>query len=150
MKNITQFEDFVNESMHSHQSKEVAALPFEVAAKMMEVITPEEAQFLADYYNKKGKEAVAEKIAEVGEIEEDSMSPEEFKFRSILDKIISKGSIGAMLAVIPVAMAGAPFVAMGLGIAALAGCTLKDAAWWSREGHHYEESDRSRADWYNK
>jgi hypothetical protein len=116
---------------------------------MMEVITPEEAQFLADYYNKKGKEAVAEKIAEVGEIEEDSMSPEEFKFRSILDKIITKGSVGAMLAIIPVAMAGAPFVAMGLGIAALAGCTLKDAAWWGREGHHYEESDRSRADWYN-
>ena len=116
---------------------------------MMEVITPEEAQFLSDYYNKKGKEAVAEKIAEVGEIEEDSMSPEEFKFRSILDKIITKGMIGAMLAIVPVAMAGAPFVAMGLGIAALAGCTLKDAAWWSREGHHYEESDRSRADWYN-
>ena len=138
-----------NESMHSHKPKEVAALSFEVASKMMEVLTPEEAQFLVDYYNKKGKEEVAEKIAEVGEIEEDSMSPEEFKFRSILDKVINKGAVGSALAIVPVAMAGAPFVAMGLGIAAMAGFLLKDSAWWSRQGHHYEESDKARADWYN-
>jgi hypothetical protein len=149
MKNIAQFEDFINESTSPLQPKETPSIGFEVASKMMEVITPEEAQFLSDYYNKKGKEAVAEKIAEVGEIEEGSMSPEEYKFRSILDKIITKGGIGAMLAVVPVAMAGAPFLAMGLGIAALAGCIFKDAAWWGREGHHYEESDRARADWYN-
>ncbi len=134
--------------MHSHQSKEDAALPFEVAAKMMEVITPEEAQFLADYYNKKGKEAVAEKIAKVGEIEEDSMSPEEFKFRTILDKIITKGTF-ALGALGTIAAIPAPFVALGLGIAAVAGYALRDAAWWSRKGHDYEEeSFRSRGDWY--
>jgi hypothetical protein len=149
MKNIAKFEDFIKESTNTGKAKETT-LPFEVASKMMEVITPDEAQFLVDYYNKKGKEAVAEKIGEVKEIEESTMSAEEVKFRTILDKIITKGTIASMLAVIPAAMAGAPFVAMGLGIAALAGCALKDAAWWKKEGHHYEESDKARADWHNK
>ena len=39
-------------------------------------------------------------------------------------------------------MAGAPFVALGLGIASLVGCVSKDAAWWKSNGHNYDLQDK--------
>ena len=70
------------------------------------------------------------------------MSQREIKLRKILDKIITKGAIASLVGIIPAAMAGAPFLALGLGIAAMVGHDTKDAAWWAKGGHHYGAQDK--------
>jgi hypothetical protein len=128
------FEEFVNEMTITKAGEEAAK-------ELKAALTAAEIKVLVDFYKKEGKEAVAKQLANV-DLEEDTMSPEEIKVRRILDKIITYGSVASMAALLPAAMAGAPFVALGLGIAALVGSTLKDAAWWSTNGHHYEEQDK--------
>lgn len=132
-----------------YEAEETAAAE-KVADKIQDVLSPEEVNFLVQAYQQGGKEMVAnalEKSVNEG-LHEDSnteppaegefgMSKTEIKLRQILDKLITAGAIGSMLAVLPVAMAGAPAVAVGLGIAALAGSAFKDAAWWKKQGHHY-------------
>jgi hypothetical protein len=65
------------------------------------------------------------------------MSQSELKLRQILDKVIMRGALSSLAGIIPAAMMGHPGLAVGLGIAALAGTALKDAAWWKKNGHHY-------------
>jgi hypothetical protein len=135
MKHIIPFEDHINESVE-HQLVKTGE---KVADEIMNVLSPEEVEFLADYYNEEGREAVANQIASV---EEEAMNPNEIKARKIIDKLIKYGVAASALAIVPAMMAGAPFAALGLGIAALAGTAMKDAAWWKLQGHAYKEQDK--------
>lgn len=136
MKHLNTYENHINESMVSHQISKAAE---KAADEILDVLTPEEAEFLVDYYKEEGRDAVADQILAV---EEDAMTPKEIKFRQILDKVIKYGSVASLVGIVPAAMAGAPFLALGLGIASLAGCAAKDAAWWKLQGHHYDKQDK--------
>jgi len=136
MKHIIPFEDHINES---YDSPQLAQAGEKIADEIIDALTPEEVEFLVDYYNQEGREAVADQLLAV---DEEAMGPEEIKLRSILDKLIKYGTVGAALAIVPAMMAGAPFAALGLGIAALAGTSMKDAAWWKLQGHAHKEQDK--------
>lgn len=114
-----------------------------VADKLQDVLSPEELSFLSQAYTKGGKEMVASAIEDVSNkgVNEDAnteppaegefgMSRNEIKLRQILDKIILRGALGSLAGILPAAMMGHPFLALGLGVASLVGCGLKDAAWW--------------------
>jgi len=114
-----------------------------VADKIQDVLSSDEVNFLAQAYTKGGKEMVASVIdkASSESVNEDSnteppaegeygLSRNEIKLRQILDKLIHGGAIGSLIGILPAAMAGSPFLAIGLGVASLVGCGLKDAAWW--------------------
>jgi len=122
-----------------------------VADKLQQVLSPEEINFLKSVYTKDGKEVVAKAIDDTTNklTNEDSnteppaegdmgMSRNEIKLRQILDKIITTGAIAGLVGILPAAMVGAPFLALGLGIASLVGCTMKDAAWWKSKGHNHD------------
>jgi hypothetical protein len=128
----------------------------EVADGIKDVLSPDEIEFLkGTYLNKGGKEMVANAISsELNEsIYENTpvppsegefgMSQDEIKLRQIIDKLIKPGAVTSFFATIPAMMSGHPWLALGLGIASLAGVTLKDYAWWSREeGHNYKAQDK--------
>ena len=123
-----------------------------VADKLQDVLSPEELSFLSQAYTKGGKEMVASAIEDASNegINEDSnteppaegefgMSRNEIKLRQILDKVITGGGIGSLIGALPAAMMGSPYLALGLGIASLVGCGLKDAAWWKGKATNGEE-----------
>lgn len=142
MKYIKLYEDHMYEA---DQEQDLIATSFDLAKVLSSQLTPDELEELADFYNTEGKEAVAELIAtagSTGEVDESMMSQKEIRVRSIIDKIIKYGGVAAMAGIVPAMMAGAPFLALGLGIAAVAGTCIKDAAWWKREGHAYKEQDK--------
>jgi hypothetical protein len=127
----------------------------EVADEIKDVLSPDEIEFLKSTYHKRGKEMVANAISsELNEsIYENTpvppsegefgMSQDEIKLRQIIDKLIKPGAVTSFFATIPAMMSGHPWLALGLGIASLAGVTLKDYAWWSRkEGHNYKAQDK--------
>jgi len=117
-----------------------------IADKIEDVLSPEEIQFLSQAYISGGKEMIANAIdanlnegstPEVPEGGDFGMGQNEIKLRQILDKIIKKGALASLAGILPAAMLGEPGLAVGLGVAALAGTAFKDAAWWSKRGHHY-------------
>ena len=123
-----------------------------VADKLQDVLSPEELNFLAQAYKKGGKEMVASAIEGTSNesVNEDSnteppvegefgMSRNEIKLRQILDKVIKTGALGSLAGLLPAAMMGHPFLALGLGVASLVGCGLKDAAWWKGKATNGEE-----------
>jgi hypothetical protein len=123
-----------------------------VADKLQDVLSPEELSFLAQAYTKGGKEMVASAIEGTSNesVNEDSnteppvegefgMSRNEIKLRQILDKVIKTGALGSLAGLLPAAMMGHPFLALGLGVASLVGCGLKDAAWWKGKATNGEE-----------
>jgi hypothetical protein len=120
-----------------------------VANELQKILSPEEIQFLTSAYTKGGKEVVAKAIDDItGEINEDTnteppaegefgMSAGEIKLRQIIDKFIMRGTLGSLAGIIPAAMMANPGLALGLGIAAIAGFLFKDAAWWKRGDEEY-------------
>ncbi len=123
-------------------------------------LSSDEKDILKDFIESEGIEALQDMIKDslegvLTEEDEEEMSDNEYKIRSILDKIITYSSVGAGLAIVPAAMFISGGIAAALGIYALAAVTLKDAAWFKRKcydkyqsGQHYEKSDKSRKDWY--
>ncbi len=123
-------------------------------------LSSDEKDILKDFIESEGIEALQDMIKDslegvLTEEDEEEMSDNEYKIRSILDKIITYSSVGAGLAIVPAAMFISGGIAAALGIYALAAVTLKDAAWFKRKGYdkyqsgqHYEKSDKSRKDWY--
>ena len=127
-----------------------------------DILNPSEIEFLKQKFQEDGKEGFKDEVvaavkdvkgAESGELSEEdmgNMSEDEYKLRSIVHKIIKKGSVLAMAGVVPAMMfVGGP-AAIGLGIAALLGMTLKDAAFYKRggydkfkTGHNYSAQDRA-------
>jgi hypothetical protein len=141
MKHIKLYENHMYEA---ESEMNAIASSYDVAKVLASELTAQELEELVNFYNTEGKEAVAELISTVEDttIDESMMSQKEIRVRSILDKIIKYGSVAAMAGIVPAMMAGAPFLALGLGIAALAGCSVKDAAWWKKEGHYHADQDK--------
>ena len=129
---------------------------------LSDILSPNEMKFLKQKFQEDGKEGFKDEVvaavkdvkgAESGELSEEDMgdmSEDEHKLRSIVHKIINKGSLLAMAGVVPAMMfVGGP-TAIGLGIAALLGMTLKDASFWKRggydkfkTGHHYDAQSKA-------
>jgi hypothetical protein len=127
-----------------------------------DILNSSEIEFLKQKFQEDGKEGFKDEVvaavkdvkgAESGELSEEdmgNMSEDEYKLRSIIHKIIKKGSVLAMAGVVPAMMfVGGP-AALGLGIAALLGMTLKDSAFYKRggydkfkTGHNYSDQDRA-------
>jgi hypothetical protein len=127
-----------------------------------EMLSPEEKDMLKSYIEMHGSKGIVNMVktelqdsghGEFMEMDEnDVMSDEEFKVRTIIDKIINRTSAAAMIGVVPAAMFISGGVGVALGVTALVGMTLKDAAWWGKKGSHHihhKEADQSRKDWYN-
>jgi hypothetical protein len=81
------------------------------------------------------------------------MGEDEMKLRGILDKIIQNTTLLSALGIVPAMMFVSGGAALALGIVAIAGVTLKDAAFFKRKGydkfgtgHNYKASDKSRMD----
>ena len=134
---------------HEGSEKEEIKNRAEEAAQML---SPEEQDLLASYMesnpdgflNAVKKEVAMEKQEELGEEEDEmGMSDNEFEARRILHKVIQYVGVGSMLAVVPAAMFISGGLAAGLGVAALAATSLKDAAFWGKDGHHYDEQDKA-------
>jgi hypothetical protein len=126
-----------------------------------ENLTDEEQDMLKDFIETKGMSSLEDMIKDSledsnineGDMDdEDEMSDNEFRIRSIIDKIVTYATAGAAIGILPAAMFISGGVALGLGIGAIAGTTLKDIAWFKPGGkykdHHYDKSDKSRKDWY--
>lgn len=137
----------INEQHEMSSPKEEIKQKAEAAAQML---SPEEQEILASYMesnpdgflNAVKREVAMEKQEELGEEEEgDNMGDNEFEARRILHKVIQYVGVGSMLAVVPAAMFISGGLAAGLGVAALAATSLKDAAFWKRRGHHYTAQD---------
>lgn len=152
------------ESFGSDEEKELIEVGEKAAKEIEKELSPEERKILTDFYKKEGKEKVLDVIKQTTEgvnegiLTTDEEIPEEGEFgmskleiqaRSILDRIIKKGTVLSILGVLPAAMTvGAP-LAVGLGAAALAGCLFKDAAWFkssgsdsNQTGHHYRAQSK--------
>ena len=146
----------IKESEENAIEGEEVAAEAEAATKDL---SRKEKEFLKNYIEENGIETLQDKIEDQLENEgsltelDEEMDEKEYKLRKILDKVITYGAVGAGLAVLPAAMFISGGVAAGLGVAALAGTILKDAAWYKKGGrysdHHYGPSDKSR-DWRDK
>lgn len=153
----------INENMESKIESNVEDNKEEAKDVIKQILTPDEIEFLGKLYQEEGernfkqdiKQAAEDvKSMETGDLTEeefDNMSDEEYKLRSIVDKIITKGSVIAALGIVPAAMFVSGGAAAGLGVAAFLGMLFKDAAWWKRggydkyqTGHNYRQSNRSR------
>lgn len=145
-------ESWMEEGMYEEEMNGEENVGDLVADKLQDVLSPEELSFLSQAYTKGGKEMVASAIEDASNegINEDSnteppaegefgMSRNEIKLRQILDKVITGGGIGSLMGALPAAMMGSPYLALGLGIASLVGCGLKDAAWWKGKATNGEE-----------
>lgn len=119
------------------------------------ILKPSEIEFLKQKLEDEGKQGFKDEVvAAVKDIESDKkgelseedksdMSEDEFKLRSIVNKIIKKGTVIAGLGIVPAAMfLGGP-AAIAMGITALLGVIFKDAAFAKRGGHHYAAQDRA-------
>lgn len=134
-------------------------------------LSNDEKDTLSDFIKDVGpegfKEFVADRIeGEKNEFTEEDdeytsdlgMSKDEYKVRKIIDKIITRVGPLSMLGVVPAAMFISGGAAVGLGLTALAGFLLKDAAWYSKKdyskqmpgsgirsgGIHYKAAERAR------
>ena len=135
MKNIESYQSWNEDQAPILESKDSnISAAHAVASQLASKLSPDELETLVDFYNEEGKEALADQLFLV---KEEAMSAKELKVRKIIDKIIKKGAVASLIGILPAAMAGAPMLALGLGIAALAGTTIKDAAWWKVKGHHH-------------
>ena len=123
---------------------------------LSDILNSNELNFLKQKIEDEGKEEFKHEVVaavkdvksnedgELSEEEMDSMSEDEYKLRSIIHKIMEKATVLSGIGIVPAAMfAGAP-TAVGLGIASLLGVIFKDAAFWKRGGHHYDEQERSK------
>lgn len=119
------------------------------------ILKPSEIEFLKQKFEEEGKQGFKHEVAaavkdiksdQEGELSEEDkldMSEDEFKLRSIVDKIIKKSTVLAGLGIVPAAMfLGGP-AAVAMGVTALVGVLFKDAAFWKRGGHHYDAQARS-------
>lgn len=113
-----------------------------VADKIQDVLSADEVNVLVQAYQKGGKEMIANALSQSVNEGDYDMNQGELKLRQILDKLIKRGALGSLAGILPAAMMGHPALAVGLGIAALAGTALKDAAWWKKNGHHYGAQDK--------
>lgn len=124
--------------------------------------------FIKDIGPEGFKEFVADRIegekSEFTEEDDDEytsdlgMSKDEYKVRKIIDKIIMRVGPLATLGIVPAAMFISGGAAVGLGLTALAGFLLKDAAWYAKKdyskpmpgsgmrsgGIHYKAAERAR------
>ena len=154
MKRATRtFLQFINESRHGDDATEQEVTI--TAQSAAEELSPREKEILADYLQ--SDPAGFEELVSL-ELEGESfganpseMSDQEFRVRSIIDKIITRIGPVAGLAIVPAAMFISGGVALALGITAVAAYILKDAAWYKsggydryQSGHYYRESDRAR------
>jgi hypothetical protein len=110
------------------------------------ILNPSEIDFLTDELSTLGKEGLKDEVNSVmdgdGELSEE-MDEKEYKIRHIINKIIKRGSGLAALGIVPAAMFAGGGVALGLGVAAIAGLLLKDSAFWSKDGIHRDELKKS-------
>jgi hypothetical protein len=131
------------------------------AAESVEMLSPEEQEYLANFIqsNPDGfkklvqNELKSQNGEELTEEDEDyeeempkkksfedeyGMSRKEFDVRKLIHKIIGYTAVGAGLAIAPAAALISGGVAFGLGVTALAGYLLKDAAFYQKNA--YEEN----------
>ena len=154
MKRATRtFSQFINESRHGEEATEQEVAT--TAQSAVEELSPRDKEILADYLQSDPagfEELVGQELeGESFGANPNEMSDQEFRIRSIIDKIITRIGPVAGLAIVPAAMFISGGVALGLGITAVAAVYLKDAAWYkssgydrNQSGHHYRESDRAR------
>jgi hypothetical protein len=88
-----------------------------------------------------------ESADEMGEITEEEkedigMSEEEYKFRKILHKIIKYTALGSLALALPVGAVVSAGLGVSLGIGSLIAMTLKDAAFFKKDGHHYKAQNK--------
>jgi len=119
------------------------------------ILKPSEIEFLKQKFEDEGKEGFKDEVVaavkdvksdhkgELAEEDKENMSDDELKMRSIIHKLMQKGTALAALGILPAAMMGAPALAVGLGIASLIGMTMKDSAFWKRGGHHYDAQNKA-------
>lgn len=106
------------------------------------ILKPSEIEFLKKQYKELGKSGLKDEVntlMNLNEEEEDEMSEDEFKLRNIVNKIIKKGAVLSTIGIVPAAMFVGGTAAVGLGIAALAGTLLKDAAFFNKKGVDYKK-----------
>lgn len=140
MKNLKSYNYFINESQDTEVTTD-ASKAFELAGDIMEIISAEEAKVLSDFYKQNGKEKFSQILSQVKESE---MSDSEKKVRNVIDKIIKGMRFIGGATPVGIVTGNWP-LAIGLGISAIAGEVLKDAAWWKLKGGYYEaERDESR------
>jgi hypothetical protein len=108
-----------------------------VAQKMEDILSPDEIAFLKNVVQQPGGEEIIQQAADE-EVSEREMGDTELKVRKIIDRLIHYGLLTSLVGILPAAMAGHPGLAISLGMSALIGSVSKDAAWWSRTGHHYD------------
>ena len=154
MKRATRtFSQFINESRHGEEAAEQEVAT--TAQSVVEDLSPRDKEILADYLQSDPagfEELVGQELeGESFGANPNEMSDQEFRIRSIIDKIITRIGPVAGLAIVPAAMFISGGVALGLGITAVAAVYLKDAAWYkssgydrNQSGHYYRESDRAR------
>ena len=151
---IAYVEDITGKSAPNYslnEEKNTRTLAKGVADEMKKVLSSDELELLINFYKKEGREEVedvieksTEKIQEqnIPDEGEFGMSKKEIKVRQIIDKLIAGGNVAALTGVIGGLAGSAPVVALGSGIALLAGFLAKDAAWWSKQGHQYDAKEK--------
>ena len=153
----------LNEQVAEDGGSEKAEKEAVVQAKnATDMLSPEEQDMLKDYIQMHGSKGIVHMVkselddsghGEFMEMDENApMSDDEFKVRTIIDKIINKVGVVGVLGAVPAAMFISGGVGLALGVTGLVAMTLKDAAWWGNKGGqhiHHKEADKSRKDWYN-
>jgi hypothetical protein len=133
------------------------------SSEVVQELSPEEQELLKSFIESNPdqfKEIVKQEVAqekdetemegresEMMEDDEIGMNDQEFQVRRIIHKIVNYVSVGSALSIVPAAMFISGGVALGLGVTALVGTTMKDAAFWKRGGkytdHHYKAQEKS-------
>jgi hypothetical protein len=141
------------------------------AEEIKSVLSDEELQFLSKVLNQEGEGGLENKIENAIESktemnEEDSdfeseygMSEDEFKMRSIVDKIIGNTGVLSALGIVPAAMMSGGAAAVAAAVTAGVALLLRDAAWYKKKdtsgqmpgsgirqgGLHYKAADKARS-----
>jgi hypothetical protein len=142
-----------------------------VAGEIKSVLSDEELQFLSQIMSEEGESGLESEIENAIESktemnEEDSdfeseygMTENEFKMRSIVDKIIGNTSVLSALGIVPAAMMSGGGAAVAAGVTAVVAFLLKDAAWYNKKdvsgqmpgsgirqgGVNYKAADKARS-----
>jgi len=147
-------EDWLEQSADMEDESDFSKMDLEQSAKEATLmLSDREQEFLRGFIENRGmrefQSIIRDRLESV--VSEDEMSEEEYRVRSIVDKIIGYSSVATGLAIVPAAIAIGGGAALALGIYSLVSNTLRDSAWFKRggydkykTGHHYRESDRSR------
>jgi len=162
---IEDSEELGGETNFSEMDKE------KVAGEIKSVLSDEELQFLSQVMSQGGEAGLENEIENAIESkteinEEDSdfeseygMTENEFKMRSIVDKIIGNTSVLSALGIVPAAMMSGGGAAVAAGVTALVAYLLKDAAWYNKKdtsgqmpgsgirqgGVNYKAADKARS-----